>query len=213
MSPFLAQAFYIPRNCLSCEGDQAVFCHANDVSFKKSGSPKGRGWLPEETTHNWRSPTPDSREEEGWRLNHHQWSMISSVMIVKLSLSEIPKGWGSEGFRVGEHVEIWGVRWAQTGEASHPSHTWPCALLPSDYFRVVCALICSVVSDSLQPHELYSLSGSSVHGILQARMLEWVAIPFSRGFSQPRNRTWVSPSGFFPIEQCQGSLFLNYILL
>ena len=34
--------------------------------------------------------------------------------------------------------------------------------------------------------------GSSVHGILQARILEWVAIPFSRGFSQPRNQTWVS---------------------
>ena len=31
--------------------------------------------------------------------------------------------------------------------------------------------------------------GSSVHGILQARTLEWVAIPFSRGSSQPRNRT------------------------
>ena len=34
--------------------------------------------------------------------------------------------------------------------------------------------------------------GSSVHGILQARILEWVAIPFSRGSSQPRNRTQVS---------------------
>ena len=31
-----------------------------------------------------------------------------------------------------------------------------------------------------------SLPGSSVHGILQARILEWVAIPFSRGSSQPR---------------------------
>ena len=29
--------------------------------------------------------------------------------------------------------------------------------------------------------------GSSVHGILQARILEWVAIPFSRGSSQPSN--------------------------
>ena len=35
-------------------------------------------------------------------------------------------------------------------------------------------------------------SGSSVHGILQAWILEWVAISFSRGFSQPRNRTQVS---------------------
>ena len=34
--------------------------------------------------------------------------------------------------------------------------------------------------------------GSSVHGILQARILEWVAIPFSRGSSWPRNWTRVS---------------------
>ena len=32
---------------------------------------------------------------------------------------------------------------------------------------------------------LYGLLGSSVHGILQARMLDWVAIPFSKGSSQP----------------------------
>ena len=31
--------------------------------------------------------------------------------------------------------------------------------------------------------------GSSVHGILQERILEWVAIPFSRGSSRPRDRT------------------------
>ena len=31
-----------------------------------------------------------------------------------------------------------------------------------------------------------------VHGILQARILEWVAVPFSRGSSQPRDRTQVS---------------------
>ena len=38
-----------------------------------------------------------------------------------------------------------------------------------------------------------SLSGSSVHGILQARILEWVVISFSRGSSQPRDQTQVSP--------------------
>ena len=37
-----------------------------------------------------------------------------------------------------------------------------------------------------------SLPGSSVYGILQARILEWVAIPFSRGSSQLSNRTQVS---------------------
>ena len=50
----------------------------------------------------------------------------------------------------------------------------------------------SVVSDSLQPQGL-------VHGILQARILEWVAFPFSRGSSQPRDWTQVSciAGGFF----------------
>ena len=33
---------------------------------------------------------------------------------------------------------------------------------------------------------------SSVHGILQAKILEWAAISFSRGSSQPRDRTQVS---------------------
>ena len=37
-----------------------------------------------------------------------------------------------------------------------------------------------------------SLPGSSVHGIFQSRVLEWVAISFSRGSSQPRDQTRVS---------------------
>ena len=45
----------------------------------------------------------------------------------------------------------------------------------------------SVVSNFLRPHGLYI-----VHGILQARILEWVAFPFSRGSSQPRDQTQVS---------------------
>ena len=41
------------------------------------------------------------------------------------------------------------------------------------------------MSDSLQPHGI-------VHGILQTRILEWVAVRFSRGSSQPRDRTrWI----------------------
>ena len=34
--------------------------------------------------------------------------------------------------------------------------------------------------------------GSSVHEVLWARILEWVAIPFSKGTSPPRDETWVS---------------------
>ena len=48
------------------------------------------------------------------------------------------------------------------------------------------------MSSSWWSHELYSLSDSSAHGILQARVLAWVAFPFSRESSQPRDWTQVS---------------------
>ena len=66
----------------------------------------------------------------------------------------------------------------------------------------VCAYsVTSVMSDSLQPVDC-SLPGSSVHGILQARILERVAMPSSRGSSNPRNQTHIScisyiAGGFF----------------
>ena len=40
-------------------------------------------------------------------------------------------------------------------------------------------------------HMNWSPPGSSVHRVLQAGILEWAAIPFSRGSSQSRDRTWV----------------------
>ena len=51
-----------------------------------------------------------------------------------------------------------------------------------------------------------SLPGSSVHGILQVRILEWVAMPSSKGSSQPKYQTHIfcifsSTSGFFITEQ------------
>ena len=54
-------------------------------------------------------------------------------------------------------------------------HTWSCKA----FWRIKWS--CSVVSDSLQPVDC-SPPGSSVHGILQARILEWVAISFSNAW-------------------------------
>ena len=48
--------------------------------------------------------------------------------------------------------------------------------------------LCLTVCDPMD----CNLLGSSVHGILQERILEWVAMPSSRGSSQPRDRTCVS---------------------
>ena len=61
------------------------------------------------------------------------------------------------------------------------------------------------MSDSCNPMDC-SLSGSSVNGILQGRILEWVAISFSRGSSWPRNWTRVSCiAGRFFTDWAEGS--------
>ena len=51
-----------------------------------------------------------------------------------------------------------------------------------------------------------SLPGSSAHGVFQARMLEWVATSFSRGYSQPRDWTLVSyiTGRFFTVWATKG---------
>ena len=70
---------------------------------------------------------------------------------------------------------------------------------PFSLFTFLLALLsCSVVSNSVWPMD-HSLPGSSVPGILQVRILEWVSVAFSRGSFQPRDRIQVSciAGGFF----------------
>ena len=55
-------------------------------------------------------------------------------------------------------------------------------------FSVLVAQLCPTLCNPMD----CSLPGSSVHGIFQARILEWVAISFSRGSSQSKNQTQVS---------------------
>ena len=65
------------------------------------------------------------------------------------------------------------------------SYKWNCCL----------CLLAKLCSTLLQPHGLYSLRGSSVLRIFQARILEWVAISFSRSSSRPRDWTHASCIG------------------
>ena len=64
--------------------------------------------------------------------------------------------------------------------------------------KVKVAQTCPTLCDPMD----YSLQGSFVHGILQARILEWVTVSFSRGSSRPRYRTQVCSlaSRFFTPE-------------
>ena len=59
--------------------------------------------------------------------------------------------------------------------------------------------MCVCVWNSLSHVRLFDSMNYTVHGILQARILEWVAFPFSTGSSQPRDETQVShiAGGFF----------------
>ena len=66
------------------------------------------------------------------------------------------------------------------------SHSWAYTLRKWKWSEV--AQSCPTLCDSMD----CSLPGSSVHGIFQARVLEWIAIAFSRGSSWPRDRTRVS---------------------
>ena len=80
------------------------------------------------------------------------------------------------------------------------------------YFKmkVKVAQSCSTLCDPMDG----SLPGSSVHGILQARILEWLAIPFSRRSSQLRDRIQVSriACGFFTVWTREGEAYFNFIL-
>ena len=78
---------------------------------------------------------------------------------------------------------------------------------------LLCVCVChSVLSDSLQPHRLLcplQQPGSSVHGILQARILAWISVSFSRGSSWLRDQTLVSCTAtrFFTVWAIGEALF------
>ena len=71
-------------------------------------------------------------------------------------------------------------------KSSHHHYAWLCNFLVSMGWEVKWVRVAQSCPTLCNPMEY------TVHGIRQARILEWVAFPFSRGSSQPRNRTGVS---------------------
>ena len=110
----------------------------------------------------------------------------------------------------------WLSNWAQL-ILNQVEHTWLCYILFSCCRTEICCEpvkvthSCPTLCDPMD----YSLRGSPVHGILQARILKWVAILFSRGSSQPRGQTqifWIAGE-FFTVwvtrEDRHGSLYVE----
>ena len=81
------------------------------------------------------------------------------------------------GHKGGAWGQVWKSKWNR-----HFLDVW---------FACVCFLVTQLYLTLCDPMDC-SPPGSSIHGIFQVKVLEWIAIGFSRGSSQPRDGTWVS---------------------
>ena len=102
--------------------------------------------------------------EEAFHWRHNKFEVLSWFKLEVLT--------GSRMYECGIQVRVPGYRVISIQE------------VPVLFITQLCLILCNP-TDCGPP-------GSSVHGILQARILEWVAIPFSTGSSQPRDQTRVS---------------------
>ena len=137
-----------------------------------------------------------------------QARVLEWVVISFSRRSSQPRDWIWVSHIVGRCFTIWATREVVTVIYFYPT---VCSLLLSQLFcslemkicfstwasypsfgkwksEIEIAQSCLILCDPVD----FSLPGSSVHGIFQAKVLEWVAISFSRGSSWPRDRTQIS---------------------
>ena len=126
-------------------------------------------------------------------------SVVSdSVRPHRRQPTRLPRPWDSpsKNTGVGCHCLLWNL--CSRGQELQLLKPLSSRTRAVQHEKAKVAQLCLTFSDPMN----CSLPGSSVHGILQARLLEWVAVPFSRRSSQPRNKTGVSciAGEFFTIE-------------
>jgi len=126
-------------------------------------------------------PTEDirvsNRKEMGWTPKGHR----SGPPVLEEPSCNNPRVWGKESSSNYREITGW-TRW-------HKVHLRnPCCLLTENSFACVRAKSLYLCLTLCNPMDC-SLPDSSVHGILQAWILEWVAMPFSRGSFRPRDQS------------------------
>ena len=103
--------------------------------------------------------------------------------------------------------------WFKTGKGVCQGCILSPCLFNLTFMQCVCVGVC-VYSHSVRPDLMDCiLQDFSVHGILQARIQECIAIPFSRGSSQPRDWTWVSciADRFLTLWAIRVALYTEYM--
>ena len=133
------------------------------------------------------------KEEGGWNMILYVWALVSLRMNILASWeAEVQQNlW--KVFPLDTHKERMGWKWRES-----PYSVRSCAM---------CARVCLVTQScpTLCNPVDGSPPGSSVRGVSQTRVLEWIVISFSRESSQPRDWTCVSSvsciaTGFFAHE-------------
>ena len=151
------------------------------------------------------SPPDPSGSSEVTRPQHLSQNsyILNSSQSVSLSVTSVslqPQGlnparilcpWNSpsKNTGVGCHSLLHGILWAQGSNSGLLHCRQIIVWIPRENeSEIEVAQMCPTLCDPVD----CSLPGSSIHGILQARVLEWVAISFSRGSSRARDQTQVS---------------------
>ena len=124
----------------------------------------------------------------------HNSHLVESMLVFSLELTA--NGIYHLILRQKRQLVVWWLQSALTVSCSRCWMTFPSSWLKTKGVNVLwcwCSVAqsCSSLCDPMD----CSSPGSSVHGVLQARIVEWVAIPFSRGSSWPRDQTHVSCVG------------------
>ena len=182
--------FWLYLGCFRyCSGSYFIFFLADNLLLKFSM--KARWWcmLPILAAH-------------FFLYRFQSLSLLCSVQRFLVAKGRTRKEWGysilveSAGLSFFNTQKLPSGTWLSTRHATNPSFSVLICKMVMTPFPEVNEIMrtCSVAQSCLalcNPRDC-SPPGFSVHGILQARILEWIAIPFSRGSSRPRDWTLVS---------------------
>ena len=132
------------------------------------------------------------RVSQGWATGLNWYICTTSSLFIHLSMEvyfHVLAIVNRAVMNIGIHVSLWIIVLSRYMPGSGPGESHVCV------YGCLVAQLCLTLCDPMD----CSPPGSSVHGILQARILEWVAMPSSRGSSWPRDGTQVShiAGGFF----------------